>query len=86
MPVSIFISKNYSGVQRCMCVCVGVCGCAYVRETLRETRRQLRDVACVNICSNSVMTVCPVFCLCVYNESALIGQVDVVNNGGSGST
>lgn len=69
-----------------MCVYVCVFVRAYVRETLSETRRQLRDAACVNICSNSVMTVCPMFCLCVYNESALIGQVDVVDNGGSKST
>lgn len=42
--------------------------------------------ACVNVCSNSVTTVCALFCLCVYSESSLIGQVDVVNDGGRGNT
>lgn len=42
--------------------------------------------ACVNVCSNSVMTVCALFCLCVYNESSVIGQVDVVSDGGRGNT
>lgn len=42
--------------------------------------------ACVDVCSGSVMTVCALFCLCVYNESPVIGQVDVVSNGGRGNT
>lgn len=42
--------------------------------------------ACVNVCSNSEMIVCALFCLCVYNESSVIGQVDVVSDGGRRNT
>lgn len=57
-------------------------------ETKTETEVAERHccAACVNVCSNSVMTVCALFCLYVYNESSVIGQVDVVSDGGRGNT
>lgn len=41
---------------------------------------------CVNECSDSTVTFGALFCLCVHNESSVIGQVDVVSGGGRGNT
>lgn len=56
------------------------------KNRYRAERHSACRAACVNVCSNSVMTVCALFCLCVYNESSVIGQVDVVSDGGRGNT
>lgn len=80
-----------------LCVCVLVREGDIERDIKREREgegekekhiegAERRSAACVNVCSNSAMTVCALFCLCVYNESSVIGQVDVVSNGGRGNT
>lgn len=55
-------------------------------EEKEKQRETLCCTACVNVCSNSMMIVCALFCLCVYNESSVIGQVDVVSDGGRRNT
>lgn len=48
-----------------------------------ESGGALLRCMCKRMQNDSVMAVCALFCLCVYNESSVIGQVDVVSDEGN---